>query len=122
MSLAVLVDPNLLPMMLEAVMLICFGVAWPLANLRMLRTGKAEGKGMAFTAIILCGYVAGALAKLAWATSAHALPAVFWLYVLNTFSVAANLVLQGRLARRPETPVRSLRPAAEGERVTASPM
>lgn len=122
MSLAVLAEPTLLPMLLEAVMLVCFGIAWPLANLRMLRTGRAEGKGMAFTAIILCGYVAGALAKLAWATSAHTLPAVFWLYVLNTLSVAANLVLQWRLARRSETPLRPLRPAAEGAGAAASPV
>ena len=120
MSLAVLADPNLLPMLLEAVMLICFGIAWPLANLRMLRTGRAEGKGMAFTAIILCGYIAGALAKLAGATSAHTLPAVFWLYVLNTVSVAANLLLQWRLARRSQTPLRSLRPAGETAGGTAS--
>lgn len=100
MSLTVLSQPNTLAMLLEAVMLVCFGIAWPLANLRMLRTGRAEGKGMAFTAIILCGYVAGALAKLAWATSAHTLPLVFWLYVLNTVSVGANLLLQWRLGYR----------------------
>lgn len=90
----------MLAMLVEAVMLICFGIAWPLANLRMLRTGCAEGKRMAFTAIILCGYVAGALAKLAWAASAHTLPLVFWLYVLNTVSVGANLLLQWRLGTR----------------------
>ena len=106
MSHTVLAQANLLPMLLEAVMLICFGIAWPLANLRMLRTGCVEGKGMAFTAIILCGYVAGALAKLAWAASAHALPLVFWLYVLNTISVGANLLLQWRLGSRRQAPMR----------------
>jgi hypothetical protein len=95
-----LAEPGLSAMLLEAVMLICFGIAWPLANLRMLRSGRTEGKGMAFTVIILCGYVAGALAKLAGATSAHALPPVFWLYVLNTLSVGVNLLLQWRLGRR----------------------
>ena len=99
MSLRLLVEPSMVAMLLEALMLICFGIAWPLANLRMLRTGRVEGKGKAFTAIILCGYIAGAVAKLAWATSAHALPLVFWLYVLNTVSVGGNLVLQWRLER-----------------------
>ena len=122
MTLIHLTEPNVAAMLLEATMLICFGIAWPLANLRMLRTGRVEGKGMAFTAIILCGYVAGALAKLAWATSAHTLPAVFWLYVLNTVSVAANLVLQWRLARLSQTPARSLQPAAETAGGTASSM
>lgn len=47
-------------LILEALMLVSVGVAWPLANLRMLRSRNAEGTGAAFTAIILCGYVAGA--------------------------------------------------------------
>lgn len=105
MSLTQFSDPTLLASLLEAVMLICFGVAWPLANLRMLRSGRAEGKGMAFTAIILCGYVAGALAKLALAAHGHALPPVFWLYALNTVSVGCNLLLQWRLACRPAMPI-----------------
>jgi hypothetical protein len=105
MSLTLLAQPNVLAMLLEAVMLICFGIAWPLANLRMLRTGRVEGKDMAFTAIILCGYVAGALAKLAWATSAHTLPLVFWLYVLNTLSVGGNLLLQWRMGGRSGRPM-----------------
>jgi hypothetical protein len=105
MSLTFLAQPNLLAILLEAAMLICFGIAWPLANLRMLRTGRVEGKGMAFTAIILCGYIAGALAKLAGAAPAHALPLVFWLYVLNTASVGANLLLQWRLGNRSDRPM-----------------
>ena len=105
MSLSLLAEPSMLAMLLEAVMLICFGVAWPLANLRMLRSGRAEGKGIAFTAIILCGYIAGALAKLAWTTSPHTLPLVFWLYVLNTLSVGGNLLLQWRLGSRRDTPM-----------------
>ena len=100
MNLTPLADPTLLPTLLEAAMLVCFGVAWPLANLRMLRSGRAEGKGAVFTAIILCGYVAGALAKLALASHGHTLPPVFWLYALNTLSVGGNLLLQWRLGRR----------------------
>ena len=105
MNLPQVADPTLLPALLEAAMLICFGVAWPLANLRMLRSGRAEGKGAIFTAIILCGYVAGALAKLALASHGHALPPVFWLYALNTVSVGGNLTLQWRLGRRHAAPI-----------------
>lgn len=102
MNLTHLAEPDWLATMLEAVMLMCFGVAWPLANLRMLRSGHVEGKGMVFTAIILCGYIAGALAKLALMVRGHTLPTVFWLYVFNTVSVGINLLLQWRLgaARR----------------------
>ena len=105
MTLTHLAEPTTVATLLEAAMLICFGVAWPLANLRMIRSGHVEGKGKAFTVIILCGYVAGALAKLALATSGHTLPPVFWLYVLNTVSVGLNVVLQWQLGRRRGTPI-----------------
>lgn len=56
-----------------------------------------------FTLIILCGYLCGATAKLVLAHEGHGLAPVFWLYALNTSSVAMNLLLQwycGRLAQR----------------------
>ncbi|MDE2372345.1 MAG: hypothetical protein KGN16_25495 [Burkholderiales bacterium] len=89
---------------LEAVMLVCFGLAWPLATLKMMRRGRAEGRGLAFTLVILAGYVAGALSKLLAGPAAAGLPPVFWLYVLNTISVGANAALQWRLSRHPPSP------------------
>jgi len=105
MTLTHLADPTVTATLLEAAMLICFGIAWPLANLRMIRSGRVEGKGSVFTAIILCGYVAGAVAKLVLARSGHSLPPVFWLYALNTVSVGLNLVLQWRLGIRRGAPI-----------------
>lgn len=94
MNLPLLIDFAATPLMLEGLMLACFGLAWPQANLRMLRTGRAEGKGLVFTLIILCGYLAGAAAKLLLANESTPLAPVFWLYLLNATSVCANLVLQ----------------------------
>jgi len=71
----------------------------------MLRSRCPEGRGPAFTAIILCGYVAGSLAKLALASHGHSLPPVFWLYVLNTVSVGGNLLLQWHLRRERPAPI-----------------
>lgn len=88
------------PMLLEGLMLLSFGVAWPVANLRMLRHRRPEGKGLGFTLIILCGYVAGASAKLLLTTHGAALAPVFWLYLLNGSSVALNLFLQWHYGRR----------------------
>jgi hypothetical protein len=88
------------PVLLEALMLTCFGLAWPMANLRMLRTGQAEGKGLGFTLIIFCGYLAGAAAKIALATVTTPLAPVFWLYALNATSVGLNLVLQWHFGRQ----------------------
>jgi hypothetical protein len=80
-------------------MLTCFGLAWPMANLRMLRTGRAEGKGLSFTLIIFCGYLAGAAAKITLSTATTPLAHVFWLYALNATSVGINLVLQWHFGR-----------------------
>lgn len=93
---------------LEAAMLVCFGLAWPVANLRMLRTRRAEGKGLAFTTIILVGYVCGAACKLLPAAAGAGLAPVFWLYLLNCGSVAGNLALQWHFgARRGPLPARA---------------
>ena len=99
MTLPIIVDAATTAVLLEALMLTCFGLAWPIANLRMLRTGRAEGKGMAFTMIILCGYLAGAAAKVALAGTSAPLPPLFWLYLVNAASVGTNLALQWRFSR-----------------------
>ena len=88
--------------LLESTMLLCFGLAWPLANLRMMRSRRPEGKGLAFTLIILIGYIAGATAKWLSAGAGQAIPGIFWLYAINAGSVTMNLVLQwyfGRLVQ-----------------------
>jgi hypothetical protein len=88
--------------LLEVLMLFCFGLAWPAANLRMLRQRRADGMGLPSTLCILVGYAAGATAKWLSIDEATTIPVVFWLYVVNGLSVGINLALQwhfGRLAR-----------------------
>ena len=89
------------PVFFEALMLLCFGVAWPVATYRMLRSGRAEGKGLLFTSIIGAGYVFGAMAKvLAAQCDGAALAPIFWLYLLNSVSVGSNGALQWYLRRK----------------------
>ena len=83
-----------MPQVLEAVMLVCFGVAWPCASLRMLRTGRPQSNGLCFTLVIFCGYLLGASSKLLEAVRGAELAPVFWLYAVNAISVAVNLGLQ----------------------------
>src|SRR5450759_2054347 len=83
----------------EAIMLICFGLAWPLATLKMLRCKSAQGRNLGFTLIILGGYLAGVGSKLLGLHWDASLPPVFWLYVLNSLSVAGNAALQWHFAR-----------------------
>ena len=85
---------------LESTMLLCFGVAWPIANLRMMRNRCPEGKGTVFTSIILMGYVAGACAKYVSQEVGEPIPGLFWLYTINAAAVAMNLFLQLYFGRR----------------------
>lgn len=105
-------DAGLGATLLEGLMLLCFGVAWPVANMRMLRSRRPEGKGLAFTLIILCGYVAGAAAKVLLTVQGQSLPPVFWLYLLNTLSVGVNLALQWHLGRQSAAVVGAVMPTA----------
>jgi uncharacterized membrane protein len=89
-----------MPQVLEAVMLVCFGVAWPCASLRMLRTGRAQSNGLGFTLVILFGYLFGASSKMLVAVRGAELAPVFWLYAVNAASVAVNLGLQLHYGRR----------------------
>ena len=44
---------------LETIMLICFGAAWPLSIMKSWRARTAKGKSLGFLSVILAGYVAG---------------------------------------------------------------
>jgi hypothetical protein len=78
----------------EALMLVCFGLAWPVSTLRLLCLGRAGGRGCGFTVLILLGYLAGAASKL---LAGAPLPPVFWLYALNACSVFVHLAVQWHL-------------------------
>ena len=47
----------------EALMMICFGVSWPVAIYKTVRTKRTEGKSFLFLLLILAGYLAGIAAK-----------------------------------------------------------
>lgn len=47
--------------LLETVMLVCFGAAWPISIMKSWRARTAAGKSVIFLFVILVGYVAGIL-------------------------------------------------------------
>jgi hypothetical protein len=75
----------------EAVMLICFGVSWPVSITKAIRTKVVVGKSPLFMTIVCFGYVAGIIHKLLysrdWITA---------LYALNLVMVAIDLILYYR--------------------------
>jgi hypothetical protein len=77
--------------MFEALMLICFGVSWPVSIAKSLRTRVVAGKSPAFMAIVCLGYASGTLHKLL-----YSFDWVMALYVANMLMVAFDLFLYFR--------------------------
>lgn len=71
---------------LEAVMLICFGLSWPINAYKNYKAGTAAGTSWQFILLITAGYIAGIVAKFA----GDAINWVLAVYFLNLFCLAIN--------------------------------
>lgn len=72
----------------EGIMLICFGIAWPLSIYRLYKTKNSYGKSLPFLTVIFIGYISGILHK----TYVHK-SEVIYLYYLNAVMVSIDLFL-----------------------------
>jgi len=80
---------------LETCMLICFGLSWPVAAVKLWRSKTAKGASVFFYFIIMAGYLLGIGAKIA----AGNLSYVLGMYALNFLMVGLNVVLYFRNRR-----------------------
>ena len=79
---------------LEATMLVLFGISWPFNLLKSIRTKTTKGKSLLFLCLIDLGYLAGITSKFVsttfvWATDWW----VFMIYVINFSFVSADLIM-----------------------------
>lgn len=72
----------------EILMLVCFGVSWPVALLKTYTTKSVKGKSFLFLFLILLGYIFGVIHKII-----YNFDYVIWLYILNGLLVAADMAL-----------------------------
>jgi len=72
----------------EAMMLICFGISWPISIIKQLRVKQVQGKSPIFAAVVGLGYVAGITHKILYSRDI-----VLALYVLNLVMVSTDLAL-----------------------------
>ena len=83
---------------LEAGMLVCFGISWPVDILRTWRTRRTEGKSSAFMSLVLTGYLLGMTAKFVRAAQSGEPPErVTALYILNAVFIVADIILTVKL-------------------------
>ncbi|MBR3178089.1 MAG: hypothetical protein IKF49_01155 [Clostridia bacterium] len=77
---------------LEAAMVLCFGISWPVAIVKSWKSRTTKGKSLVFMLFIWVGYVCGIASKLI----AGNLTYVFVFYVLNIIMVTVDICLYFR--------------------------
>lgn len=77
---------------LEAVMLVCFGLSWPINAIKAWKSGTAVGTSWMFLGLITLGYVAGIAAKFAGGS----INWVLAVYFLNLAALIANWLVYAR--------------------------
>jgi hypothetical protein len=78
----------------EVLMLVFFGLSWPISIAKVLKTRAVAGKSPLFLGIVIAGYACGIAHK-----ALYAFDWVIILYIVNLLMVAADLVLYVTFAK-----------------------
>lgn len=85
---------------LEAVMIVCFGLSWPINIYKLLKSRTAKGTSVLFYYFIDLGYVAGIVAKFIKLSQGITTPYyVMFFYFLNFTMVLIGIVIYYRNKR-----------------------
>ena len=84
---------------LEVIMIVSFGVSWPLNVVKSYKAGTVKGKSLGFLCLIFFGYIAGILSKFlneSYMASFSSKWYVLFFYFLNLIMVGADLCIYVR--------------------------
>lgn len=73
----------------ESIMLICFGLSWPISVYKSAVSKSTKGKSVVFTTAIIFGYIAGIIGKILSGTYNY----VLILYFINLAFVSVDFAL-----------------------------
>ena len=73
----------------ESLMLICFGISWPISVWKSYTSRSTKGKSVICTSAIILGYIAGICGKIAGGNINYVLA----LYILNLCFVSVDFAL-----------------------------
>jgi len=79
----------------ELIMLICFGLSWPISVYKSFISRSTKGKSLVFLCAIIIGYLSGIAGKIV----GNAISYVLILYCLNLAVVSIDLCLYFRNRR-----------------------
>ncbi|MBE7041448.1 MAG: hypothetical protein E7400_05740 [Ruminococcaceae bacterium] len=73
----------------ESIMLICFGISWPISVYKSITSKSTKGKSIVFIVAILLGYLAGIAGKILGNCTNY----VLIIYIANLAFVSIDLIL-----------------------------
>ena len=76
----------------ETIMLVCFGLSWPINVVKAYKAGTTKGTSLPFILLIITGYLAGITAKIVNGQLNY----VFIVYIINLVIVMLNIVVYFR--------------------------
>ena len=86
--------------LLEALMLICFGLSWPMSIYKSLKSRTARGKSLTFEIIIWIGYMIGIIRKGVLINSGENFDWLFYLalafYIINLVQITFDMLIYAR--------------------------
>ncbi|HPB16778.1 MAG: hypothetical protein WC554_11550 [Clostridia bacterium] len=74
---------------LEAGMVICFGISWPVNIAKSIKSKTAKGKSLVFLFFVLLGYICAVCGKII----SDNISWVFWFYVVNMIMVSLDIFM-----------------------------
>lgn len=77
---------------LEMVMMICFGISWPLSVYKSYKSRSTNGKSFVFLFAIWIGYIAGISGRI----MQNNITLAFYFYIVNIIIVSADIALYFR--------------------------
>lgn len=84
--------------LLEALMILCFGISWPISIRKSWISRTAKGKSVSFELFIWVGYVFGIVRKaMIYTASQGSLDFIFYLgwffYIFNILAITVDILL-----------------------------
>lgn len=86
--------------LLEAAMIICFGISWPMNVIKAWKSRTAKGTSVLFYIFIFVGYLAGIACKILLVRQGrYQYNYVFFFYILNSLLVGSGIAIYFRNRR-----------------------
>lgn len=80
----------------EAIMVICFGISWPISIAKSYKSRTTKGKSLTFSIFILIGYISAVIWKVIEFNDSGVFRYPSYFYILNLVMVSIDIVLYFR--------------------------